>query len=418
MIAAAATFALMLLLPPIFPYIPFGLLLFANGLAMGLFSAPNTAGIMDSVPAGERGVASGMRATFQNAGMNLSIGLFFSLMIAGLSSSLPDTLYRGLTGQGVPADEATRIAHLPPVGSLFAAFLGYNPIQSLLGAKLLGTLPAPQVPTLTGKTFFPNLISTPFMHGMHITFIFAFIMMIIAAVASWMRGKRYDHDDSKAIPVAVAGNVARPPMVTLGAAYGAGAGEIGRALARELGVPLIERAIPPSLADRISGPLQEAFEDEDRMSDVVSRLFDEVRISSQLFGIEGIAPAGGPPGPHDYRVMTERALMQLASTTGAIVVGHGASAALRSDPNVLRVAISAPIEDRIKRVMLIEGLDADRAKTKVEAADTARRAYMRRLYAVSPDDASLYQLMIDTSILRTEDAVKTVIAALESPRGM
>ena len=194
MLLAAVTFALMMLLPPNFSYAPFGLLLLANGLAMGLFTSPNTAGIMNSVPPGERGVASGMRATFQNAAMNLSIGLFFSLMIAGLSASLPATLLRGLTAQGVPDSVADRVAHLPPVGSLFAAFLGYNPMRSLLGPTL-AHLPPERADFLTGRTFFPDLISGPFMHGMHITFLFSLVMMLVAAGASWLRGKRYVYDE-------------------------------------------------------------------------------------------------------------------------------------------------------------------------------------------------------------------------------
>jgi MFS family permease len=197
MAAAAVTFGLMMLLPADFHYGVFAALLLANGLAMGLFSAPNTAGIMNAVPAGERGVASGMWATFQNAGMNLSIGLFFSLMIAGLASTLPTTMFQGLTAQDVPTAAARTIAGLPPVGSLFAAFLGYNPMRSLLG-PILPTLPPDKAAYLTGKTFFPHLISGPFMTGMHITFAFAMLMMIVAAFASWTRGGRYVHVDEPA----------------------------------------------------------------------------------------------------------------------------------------------------------------------------------------------------------------------------
>jgi hypothetical protein len=149
---------------------------------------------MNSVPAHSRGVAGGMLATFQNAGMNLSIGLFFSLMVAGLGASLPTTLLNGLTAQGVPAAAAARIAGLPPVGSLFAAFLGYNPMAQLLG-PLVAQLPPARAAYLTGHTFFPQLISGPFMDGMHITFTFAAVMMLIAAAASWMRGRAYVHVD-------------------------------------------------------------------------------------------------------------------------------------------------------------------------------------------------------------------------------
>ena len=150
---------------------------------------------MNAVPANQRGAASGMRATFMNSGMVLSIGLFFSLMIAGLASSLPHTLSTGLVAQGVPAPAATHVANLPPVGSLFAAFLGYNPIHTLLGPQVLGGLPASHAQYLTGKTFFPQLISSPFMHGLRIAFSAAIMMSFVAAAASWMRGRRYVHAD-------------------------------------------------------------------------------------------------------------------------------------------------------------------------------------------------------------------------------
>jgi hypothetical protein len=156
----------------------FALLLLVNGIGSGLFTAPNTAGIMNAVPAGQRGVASGMRATFQNSGFVLSIGLFFSLMIAGLASSLPQTLLRGLTGNGVPPRIASGVANLPPVGSLFAAFLG-------------------KAAFLTGQSYFPGLISGPFGHGLRIVFSVAAVLCVVAAVASWMRGGRYVHAEAE-----------------------------------------------------------------------------------------------------------------------------------------------------------------------------------------------------------------------------
>jgi MFS family permease len=188
MLLAAATFAGMIFLPPNFSYPVFALLIFLNGVGSGLFAAPNTAGIMNSVPPEARGAASGMRATTQNGGTVLSMGLFFSLLIAGLASALPHTLYSGLTAQGVPSEAATQISHLPPVGSVFAAFLGYNPMQTLLGPKVLSQLAPDRAAYLTGKTFFPNLISDPFKKGLAIVFTASLIMSLIAAAASWMRG--------------------------------------------------------------------------------------------------------------------------------------------------------------------------------------------------------------------------------------
>jgi MFS family permease len=195
MLLTAASFALLLALPANFSYPVFGLLIFLNGVGSGLFAAPNTTAIMNAVPANQRGAASGMRATFMNSGMVLSIGLFFSLMIAGLASSLPHALSTGLVAQGVAAPAATHVANLPPVGSLFAAFLGYNPIHTLLGPQVLGGLPAAHAQYLTGKTFFPQLISSPFMHGLRIAFSAAIVMSLVAAAASWMRGGRYVHAD-------------------------------------------------------------------------------------------------------------------------------------------------------------------------------------------------------------------------------
>src|SRR3954464_8486269 len=116
-------------------------------------------GIMNSLPAHRRGVGSGMAATFQNAAMVLSIGIFFSLMIVGLSSTLPGAMNHGLVAQGVPAADALRISHLPGVGVLFASFLGYNPVEHLLGPATLHQLPAHNAAYLTGPTFFPHLIA-------------------------------------------------------------------------------------------------------------------------------------------------------------------------------------------------------------------------------------------------------------------
>ncbi|MFF4648633.1 MFS transporter [Streptomyces sp. NPDC001380] len=180
----AASFAGLLLLPTDFGYPAFAFLVLLNGLGGGLFAAPNTSLIMSAVPPEARGAASGMRATFQNAGMVLSIGLFFSLMVAGLSGSLPGALDSGLTAQGVPAPAAHTIAGLPPVGTLFAAFLGCNPVGRLLGPDVLGHLPAGNAHTLTGREFFPHLISGPFHDGLVVVFWLAIAMSLVAAAAS------------------------------------------------------------------------------------------------------------------------------------------------------------------------------------------------------------------------------------------
>ncbi|MGH3671536.1 MAG: MFS transporter, partial [Pseudonocardiaceae bacterium] len=186
----AASFLGLLALPVNFRYPEFAALLVLSGIGQGMFSAPNTSAIMSSVPVTQRGVASGMRSTFQNSGTSLSIGVFFSLMIAGLATSLPATLSAGLQAQGVPTSVAAGAAHLPPVSTLFAAFLGANPIGHLLEPTgVLAHLPAPQVAVLTGTRFFPQLISAPFHHGLVIVFTAAAIMATIAALASLLRGQ-------------------------------------------------------------------------------------------------------------------------------------------------------------------------------------------------------------------------------------
>jgi hypothetical protein len=152
--------------------------------------------IMNSVPANQRGAASGMRGTFMNSGSALSIGIFFSLMVAGLASRLPQSLRSGLTAQGVPGDIADQVAGLPPVGSLFASFLGYNPIRTLLEPSgTLDRLPPGNAATLTGKQFFPDLISQPFHAGLVVVFLAAAIMSLVAAGASLMSGAHYIHEE-------------------------------------------------------------------------------------------------------------------------------------------------------------------------------------------------------------------------------
>ena len=188
----ALTFVLLFLMPVDFTYWQFAVVIFLSGIGSGMFSAPNRTAIMNSVPANQRGSASGMAGMLQNAGNSLSIGVFFSLMIVGFSSTLPQTLTSGLLAHGVPAGAAQAIGHEPPVGLLFAAFLGFNPIQELLrGAGVLGSLHAQDVSALTGKEFFPHLISGPFHDGLVVVFSVAAILTLIAAAASMVRGDRF-----------------------------------------------------------------------------------------------------------------------------------------------------------------------------------------------------------------------------------
>jgi MFS family permease len=209
MILAAGSFLLLISLPVTFAYWAFALVIFLNGFAMGLFAAPNQTGIMNSLPADQRGAGAGMAATFMNSAMVLSIGIFFSLIIVGLASSLPSTLYHGLTAHGVPHTYAERVAHLPPVGSLFAAFLGYNPIGTMLH-PILGHMSHAKAAYLTGHRFFPTLVSQPFASGIHEAFYFAAGCCLVAALASWMRGAKYVHAADAPAPASTAPSPSAP----------------------------------------------------------------------------------------------------------------------------------------------------------------------------------------------------------------
>jgi MFS family permease len=187
----AGSFIGLMLIPVVFPYWIFALLIGLNGIGSGMFAAPNSSSIMGSVPASDRGVASGMRATFQNSGTAISIGVVFTLMIAGLSSSLPSTLSNGLVKVGVPSGVAHQVATLPPVSSLFASVLGVNPIQHLLEPTgVLAKLPAASQATLTGREFFPSLLAGPFHSGLIVVFGVSAGLSVLAGLASLLRGKR------------------------------------------------------------------------------------------------------------------------------------------------------------------------------------------------------------------------------------
>ena len=198
MISAAVSFGLLMLLPIDFSYPVFAAILLLNGISMGMFASPNRAAVMNSLPAGDRGAGGGMNQTFQNSAQVLSIGIFFTLLIVGLASSLPGTLSSGLEAHGVSAAAAQHAGHTPPISVLFAAFLGYNPIQHLVGASALAGLPAHTQAVLSGSSFFPHLISAPFRDGLHTAFTFAIIACLVAAAASLLRGGRYHHAEEPA----------------------------------------------------------------------------------------------------------------------------------------------------------------------------------------------------------------------------
>jgi len=243
LLLTAATFAGLIAIPADFSYPVFAGLLALNGIGMGLLAAPNSAAIMNAVPAAERGAASGIRATGMNAGMVLSMGGFFTLMAVGLASRLPSTMYGGLVKLGITPAAAHQISTTPPVGTLFAAFLGDNPVKSLVSQidpQQLQPGSGVDVATLTGRTFFPQLISEPFRHGLAIAFGASIVMLLIAAVASLLRGSKFVHTETE--PVSLEHET------------------VGVAVAREAaaldGIPAQDVAFEDALADSGSGPGQ------------------------------------------------------------------------------------------------------------------------------------------------------------------
>jgi MFS family permease len=200
MVLAAVSFAMLTALPIDFSYAVFGSILLLNGISMGMFAAPNRAAVMNSLPAADRGAGGGMNQTFQNSAQVISVGIFFTLMVIGLAATLPATLSSGLEAHGVAPGVAQQAGETPPISILFAAFLGYNPIQHLIGAEALAGLTPHAHAILTGRSFFPELISKPFADGLDTAFSFAIVACLIAAGASLMRGGRYHHGESKAKP--------------------------------------------------------------------------------------------------------------------------------------------------------------------------------------------------------------------------
>jgi EmrB/QacA subfamily drug resistance transporter len=189
-------FMLLASLPVDFNYASFAAIIFVLGIGQGMFAAPNTVSVMNAVPPEHRGATSGLRATFTNMSFMFSIILFFTMLSAGFGTALPGALVKGLISQGVPVHTATEIAGIPPTSLLFAALLGYNPMKVLLPQNMTQYLPKANLTTLTGNTFFPNLISQPFIDSMHIVMIMAAAMSLIAAIASALRGSTVRNEGS------------------------------------------------------------------------------------------------------------------------------------------------------------------------------------------------------------------------------
>lgn len=200
MVITAATFLALSFLPYDFSYPPFAIIIFVMGLGGGMFASPNIASIMNSVPSEHRGAASGMRATLQNTGQTVSLAIFFTVIITGLSNSLPGTLSNAMTNAGVP-QLAQAFGSIPPTSALFAAFLGYNPVQSILSlpqlSSVVSQIPQSALTYLTGQTFFPNAIAPAFASALDLSFYIGAALSVAAAVASLLRGKRYIHGEGE-----------------------------------------------------------------------------------------------------------------------------------------------------------------------------------------------------------------------------
>ena len=425
MIGAAVSFGLLMLLPTNFGYGWFALLLLLNGLSMGLFAAPNTAGIMNAVPPNRRGVASGMRATFLNAGMTLSIGLFFTIMVIGLSSTLPAALTHGLTAEGLPASAAAKVAALPPVSVLFAAFLGYNPMKTLLGTAIKVLSPAHRA-VVTGHSFFANLISMPFHHGLTVVFSFALVMCAIAAAASWFRGKAAPATlvtgrvpatlpPREAAPTlepvgTPATRAARPVRVlTISGSYGAGGTEVGRAVAARLGLAFVDRAVPLRVAQALGVPADGAIAHDEQVQGTLARALISAIGTPVSFGANGLQtrPAADD---NDYREATETVLRDIASR-GAVILGRGGAVVLAREPDALHVRLDGPAAGRARRMQQRLGTDADTAMAQLRETDSARTAYTRHLYGRDPSDPSLYHLVLDTTAIPLDTCVDIIVDA-------
>jgi MFS family permease len=448
MIAAAVSFALLAVLPVDFPYPVFAALLLLNGLGMGLFASPNRAGIMNSLPRDQRGVGSGMVMTFQNTGMVLSIGLYFTLIVIGLSGSLAPALLRGLTAHGVPAAAAGRVAHQPPVGLLFAALLGYNPIRSLLAPTgILARLPASTVANLTSRSFFPSLIAQPFADGLRGAFAFSVAAVAIAAVASWLRGGKYYHVEAAPArvqataapavpapaPVSVdlcpddlaedlAGQVVRwreraigagtPRLVVaISGTYGAGGTVVGPAVAGRLGLPFLDRSIPAEVAEALRTPVPAAADHDDRSEAGMERLIWTLARGSALYGSSVLQRDDALCDERTFQLATELVLWQMAAQTGGVVLGRAATVVLASHQGVLRVRLDGPAERRIAQAAARDGFDLAMARRRQVQTDRARDAYTHHFYGVYPGDPKLYDLMIDVSRLGYAASEELIVRA-------
>ena len=437
-------FVLLAVLPVNFQYWAFALLLLAFGLGMGAFSSSNAAEVMGAVDPAQRGSAAGIRATGLNCGQTLAISLFFSLLTAGLAARLPQALFSGLAGAGVPASQAAAVANLPPVAMLFATFLGYNAIQSLLGPAL-HSMPAATARTVTSTAFFPHVISGPFHDGLRLTFGVAAALMLLAIVACVLTrprpsgavaqapalpgqtGARADETDALAAEagrleaqvrhwqqLVMAERAAVPLVITVSAPLGAGGDQVAQRLAGELNLPFVDRAIPAAVAEQLSVPVASAQARDDRREPGALRLLVSAANTEPLFGLE---VAGIDFDDEDqFRLATEAQLWKLAATSGGVILGRVGAVILAGHPRAIHVRVAASRATRCRRVHEYGGLDEPAALRLIDRTDRARADYARHLYGADLNDPGLYDLIVATDKLSIEDAAQVVTAFLAVSR--
>ena len=439
-VTGTVAFVLLAVLPVNFQYWAFALLLLAFGLGMGAFSSSNAAEVMGAVDPAQRGSAAGIRATGLNCGQTLAISLFFTLLTAGLAARLPHALSSGLAGAGVPAPQAAAVAHLPPVAMLFATFLGYNPIQSLLGPAL-HSMPAATARTVTSTAFFPHVISGPFHDGLRLTFGFAAALMLLATVAcvltrprpagavapapAWpgQTGARADATDALAAEagrleaqvrhwqqLATAEGATVPLVITVSAPLGAGGDQVAQRLAGQLNLPFVDRAIPAAVAEQLSVPLASAQARDERRESGALRLLVSAANTEPLFGLE--VAAIDFDDEDQFRLATEASLWKLAATSGGVILGRVGAVILAGHPRAIHVRVAASRVTRCRRVREYGGLDEPAALRLIDRTDRARAEYARHLYGADLSDPDLYDLIVATDKLSIDDAAEVVTAFL------
>ena len=326
------------------------------------------------------------------------------------------------------------MAHLPPVSVLFAAFLRYNPIQSLLGPSgVLGRVSRTDRSALLGRGFFPHLISTPFADGLHTAFTFSLVLCLIAAVASWLRGGKYHY--AAEVPAAPpppapavsdeVGAGARleeliaelahwrrqalespgPLVVAISASYGAQGGVIGPLLAERLGLPFIDRAIPAAVAQELAVPLEEALAYDDRASHGVIRVLAMMSQAATPYGVQRLDPGDAIGTAELMKVTTELVLWRLAATTGGVVLGRASTLVLAEYPNAFRIRLDGPVDARIHLAMAHTDVDESTARRAERDSDRARDAYVRHLYGADMHDPSHFHLYADITVIEPEACV-------------